>query len=109
MDTPILWLILALGLATFALRVAPFLSGGRIDRLPPRLVDALDKLGLMVIAAILAVSLVPGPGAAAEPTGLVPPAAGVAATVLVHRLANRVGLTILAGMAAFYLATLAVG
>ncbi|MEQ8966881.1 MAG: AzlD domain-containing protein [Azospirillaceae bacterium] len=109
MDAPILLLILALGLATFAFRAVPFLTGGRVDRLPPRLVEALDKLGLMVIAAILAVSLIPGPG---EPIGaatLAPPLAGVAATIAVHAWLEKVGLTILAGMAAYYLATLAVG
>jgi branched-subunit amino acid transport protein len=102
MDDLWLWLtVLAMGLVTFAIRIAPIVLLERVA-LPPLLLRALRYVPAAVLSAIVAPELLRPAGALDLSLGNARLLAGLLAIVIAWRTRN-VLLTIATGMAALWL------
>lgn len=89
--TDLTWLILLVAPGTYAMRPGPMLWGRALDS-EGRVFEALQTLGFMLIAALLAVSVVPEIQARSHPLAFVPPLLGlIAAGVYYHRCPGMAG------------------
>lgn len=98
MHADIVWTALLAGAATFLIRLLPSLVSDRLapDRLGRRARALVLALGPAAIAALLALSVAP----LAQTHGLAT-AAGIAATIAIHRLSASAILATLAGATAY--------
>lgn len=96
--------VVAGGVATFAIRLSFIHLFGRIDEVPPRLRRALVYVPAAVLAALVAPSFVPAGGDAAVAGVVTPEIVGGAAAVVAAWRTDDVLWTVAAGMVGLHLA-----
>jgi branched-subunit amino acid transport protein len=109
MQSDLIYIIGTLAVITYVARATPFLGTGIVSRVPEEWLSSLDKLGVFLITAILAATLMPDPGMIRDPSYITPTIAGLATVVILYRLGKNVGLTLAASLLAFLIVRVVIG
>jgi branched-subunit amino acid transport protein len=102
MDAGLIALVAGLAALTYLARALPFFASAKFAQLPDKWLSMLDRLGVFLIAAILAVAVVPDRASVTAAPHILPTVAGLFVVVGVYHRTGNIGLTLAAALPAFF-------